>query len=607
MSTEQAYFKEEKIKRTMSLKDIFYKMWPYMKKYPFMVAFVLVVVILYVAVGRSLPILFGYAIDEGIKKNLISVIYWVAGLYLAFEVLRSTLSFTQSYFIQKLGNKTLFDLRQTLIRHVQHLPNTFFDKTPVGRTVTRITNDMAALSDLFAQGFTAVFVNSLEIVSILIALCFISYQLTGLTILVAPLIVWMSLRIAASLRDVSQQAKKVLSSINSFTAESLNGMKILQLFNKTAESRSQFKAMSHQYRDLQLKTVRMFALLWPLLEGFNVATVATALFFGAYFRADLGLTVGELSAFILLLQSFFPPFRVILERYSMMQNSLASADRVFEMLDEKTEVTPEPKEAARWRGQVSFESLSFQYDTNAPLVLKNINLDIRAGESVALVGRTGSGKSTMIALLQKMYPIVLGDIKIDGLSIQELNNQQLRSHIGVVQQDNFIFKGTIASNIRLDNPSITDEQVQRAAELTGCLEILSKRRGGLDAPVEEAGANLSAGERQLIAFARVLAFNPQIFILDEATANIDSESELKIQQATEVITKSRTSVIIAHRLSTIKKCDRIVLLSHGEILEMGSHEELLARGGAYAELYQSQFAHTKGAGGPSADVSPALT
>jgi ATP-binding cassette subfamily B multidrug efflux pump len=590
---EPSYFKDEKIKRTMTLKDIFWKMWPYLSRHPRKIVFVVTTVVLYVAVGRSLPLLFGYAIDEGIKKNHLTVIYWVAGIYLGFEMIRSLLSFCQSYFIQKLGNVTLFDLRQTLIRHVQLLPNSFFDKTPVGRTVTRITNDMAALGDLFAQGFTSFFVNGLEIASILIALCFISFPLTLLTLLVAPIIVWLSLKISRSLREVSQDAKKVLSSINSFTAESLNGMKVLQLFNKTGESRGAFKGMSFRYRDLQLKTVRMFALLWPLLEGFNVGTVATALFFGAYFRSSLDLSVGELSAFILLLQSFFPPFRVILERYSQMQNSLASADRVFEMLDEKIETTPEPTEKLRLNGQVTFLDLSFQYDTEAPRVLKNINLKIGRGESVALVGRTGSGKSTMIALLQKMYPIVAGDIRIDDISIRDINNQDLRSHIGVVQQDNFIFRGTIASNIRLDNPAISDETVQRAAELTGCLDILQKRRGGLNAVVEEGGANLSAGERQLIAFARVLAFNPDIFILDEATANIDSESELKIQQATDVITRNRTSIIIAHRLSTIKNCDKIVLLSHGEILETGSHHQLLQKNGAYAELYRSQFEHVQ--------------
>lgn len=589
----QEYIRKESTVRSMSLKAILVRMWPYLSKHLIQMFVVVGIVLLFVAVGRALPLLFGYAIDEGIKKQQSEIIFYVAIAYLFFEISRSILAFAQSYLMQRLGNRTLYDLRETLIHHVQHLSNNFFDKTPVGRTVTRITNDMAALGELFAQGFTAVFVNSLEIVSIFVALCFISLRLTLLTIVVAPLIVWLSLKISRSLRDVSQAAKKVLSSINSFTAENLNGMKILQLFNRTGASRNHFQELSFKYRDLQLQTVKYFALLWPLLEGFSVATVATALFFGGYFRGTLDLTVGELSAFVLLLQSFFRPFRVILERYSQMQNSLASADRVFAMLDEVEEVNAKGQLVSPVRGRVTYKSLSFRYGIDNPYILKGINLEIQSGESVALVGRTGSGKSSMIKLLQKMYPLEEGQILVDGQSINDLENGHLRSHIGVVQQENFIFKGTVASNIRLDNPKISDEQVQRAAELTGCLDILERRRGGLDAHVEENGSNLSVGERQLIAFARVLAFNPDIFVLDEATANIDSESELKIQQATEVITKSRTSIIIAHRLSTIKNCDRIVIMSQGEIIEVGSHDELLKKGGYYADLYQSQFEHLK--------------
>ncbi len=589
----QEYIKKESTVRTMTLKAILVRMWPFLSSHLIQVVFVVGIVLLFVVVGRALPLLFGYAIDEGIKKQQAEVIFYVAMAYLTFEVTRAILAFGQSYLMQRLGNRTLYDLRETLIHHVQHLSNNFFDKTPVGRTVTRITNDMAALGELFAQGFTAIFVNSLEIVSIFIALCFISVRLTFLTVVVAPVIIWMSLKISRSLREVSQAAKKVLSSINSFTAENLNGMKILQLFNRTDSSRKHFQELSFKYRHLQLLTVKKFALLWPLLEGFSVATVATALFFGGYFRETLDLTVGELSAFVLLLQSFFRPFRVILERYSQMQNSLASADRVFAMLDEAKEENTKGRLRSPVQGLVTYENLSFRYSKDNPYILKGIHLEIQPGESVALVGRTGSGKSSMIKLLQKMYPLEEGKIFIDGQPINEIENGHLRSHIGVVQQENFIFKGSVASNIRLDNPDISDEQVQQAAKLTGCLDILERRRGGLNAKVEENGSNLSVGERQLIAFARVLAFNPDIFVLDEATANIDSESELKIQQATEVITKNRTSIIIAHRLSTIKNCDRIVIMSHGEIIEIGSHNELLKKGGYYADLYHSQFEHLK--------------
>jgi ATP-binding cassette subfamily B multidrug efflux pump len=582
---------EEKQVSSLRLDTLVKRMTPYLAKRKANVVGVLILVLAFVAVGRALPILFGYAIDEGIKKQQLEVIYSIAGLYLGFESMRSILAFAQSYFMIKLGNSSLFDLREDLIRHVQHLPVQFFDKNPIGRTVTRLTNDIAALGELFAQVFTSLFVNTLEIASILLALALISVPLTLITVLVTPVVVLVGVILSKRIRLVYKDAKRILSTINAFTAESINGMKVLRLFNELRSSRNFFHSLSGQYKNMQLASVELYAMLWPLLEGFNVAVVATALFFGAYFRESLGLSVGEITAFILLLQSFFRPVRNILERYTQMQNSLASADRVFALMAQAEESYEGLAFEKKLAGKVELKDLSFRYSSEDPMVLKNINLTIEPGQSVALVGRTGSGKTTIISLLQKLYPYEFGKIFVDGMELGNLAPNSIRSKIGVVQQDNFIFKGSVASNIRLDNPSLSNEDVRRAAAQTGCLSLLEKRSDGLDSKIEEGGSNLSVGERQLIAFARVLAFDPDIFILDEATANIDSESELKIQRATEVVTRNRTSIIIAHRLSTIRNCDKIVVLSDGEILEAGSHEELLRHNGKYNDLYRSQFEH----------------
>ena len=367
-------------------------------------------------------------------------------------------------------------------------------------------------------------------------------------------------------------------------------MKVLQLFDKTADRQREFNRHSESYKVLSLKTVKLFATLWPILEFFNAATITTALFVGGLYYKEFGLSIGALSAFLLLVQSFFHPLRVILERYTQFQNSLASADRIFSLMEEKTEVlggTPLP--FTRLSGQLTLENLSHRYGKENPWALKDINLEIRAGESLALVGRTGSGKTTLISLLQRLYSQTEGCVIVDGQPLKNIAPRDWRRRVGVVLQDNFIFRGTIASNISLENPDISKERIEWAAREAGCDRLLATHEGGLDAKVEERGNNLSVGERQLIAFARVLAFDPDILILDEATANIDSLSELLIQQATERVTKGRTSLIIAHRLSTILNCDRIAVLDKARLIEVGSHRELLDRKGKYFELYHSQF------------------
>jgi ATP-binding cassette subfamily B protein len=583
------FFTEDNVAMELTFKKLFRKLWPFLWAHKARVTISLALVFAYVGIGRMLPFLFGYAVDEGIRQQKREVVVYVAVAYLVIECLRTLLSFWQNNYIQRLGNLVLFEIREKLIRHVQLLPVTYFEKNPSGRTVTRVTNDVYALGELFSQGFAAIFVSLIEMASIFVALAVLSPTMTLVTLCVIPPLLYICLVLSNKIRVQFGATKRKLSMINAFVAESLGGIKVLQLFDRTHESRAFFDSLSAEYRALQLTTVKLFATLWPVIEGFNLFALAVALLLGAYFHQHYGFSLGQLSAYILLLQGFFKPLKLILERYNQLQNSLASADRVFHLFDE-VEETREGSDflKPRLEGRVEIKDLSFRYAPHSPIVLKNVNLSIEPGMSVALIGRTGSGKTSTISLLQKLYAIEDGDILIDGQSIRGLAPQALRPRIGVVQQDGFVFSGSILSNITLFDPKITRERAAWAAEQAQCHDILRKH-GGLDGKILERGSNLSAGERQLLAFARVLAFDPDILILDEATANIDSVSEKQIQKATEIVTKGRTSLIIAHRLSTILHSDMIVVLDKGEIVEKGRHQELLEKRGKYFELYSLQF------------------
>lgn len=578
---------EESKATELSFFVVFKKMWPFLWRHKGKVIASLFLVALYSGIGRLIPLIFGWTVDEVIEKKHFETLFWLAGTYFFVELARTLLSFLQSYQIQKLGNVTLFEIRQKLIFHVQHLPLKYFDKNPSGRTVTRVTNDVLALGELFSQGVAGIMVSLVEMASIYFTMMFLSWKLSLIVSSFVPVLLIFCVYISRKIRFQFGATKRKLSAINAFSAEHLTGMKVIQLFGREYRVKGQFEKLSQEYKSLQIKTIRYFATLWPTIEGFSIFTISMAIFFGAWLKEDLGLTVGSLTAFILLLQNFFRPLRIILEKYNHLQNSLSSADRVFQLLDETAETQSGMTSSHRSKGAIIFENLNFSYGDSSALVLKNINLSIKPGESVALVGRTGSGKSTTISLLQRLYEYTDGEIYLDGVELRRFPLKELRRRIGVVQQDNFIFSGNFYTNIGLNDPSISKERMEWAAKEAQCLGLI-QRHGGFDAEVFERGSNLSHGERQLLAFSRVLAFNPDVLVLDEATANIDSLSEERIQQAMEKVIQGRTSLIIAHRLSTILKCDKIVVLGRGEILEVGTHHDLLKAEGTYASFYRSQ-------------------
>ncbi len=424
------FFTEDNVATELTFVRLFRKLWPTIWIHKKSVIIALSLVGLFVTVGRALPFLFGYAIDRGIQHQNRELVIWVACAYLFLETLRGVLSFLQTDRIQRLGNLVLFEIRERLISHVQRLPVSYFEKNPSGRTVTRVTNDVYALGELFSQGFATIFVSVIEMVSIFVSLAIISWMMTGATLLVLPPLIWICIVISKKIRIQFGAAKRKLSMINAYTAETFGGIKILQLFNQTHESRNFFNELSAEYRSLQLSTVRLFATLWPLIEGFNVFTLAIALFLGAYFHEKFGMSIGSLSAYILLLQGFFKPLKSILERYNQLQNSLASADRVFQLLEEPQEkLAGSAFPTGRLQGRIEIQNLSFRYGEKLPLVLRDINLTVQPGMSVAIVGRTGSGKSSLIALLQKFYEIHHGDILIDGGNSNFKDSERRESYL----------------------------------------------------------------------------------------------------------------------------------------------------------------------------------
>jgi len=576
---------EDIIKTTVTYPIMFKRLWPYTRRHPWMFLSVILIIAVLTGISRLIPYIIGYAIDHGVVAKDISLFKTIALVYLGLEFSRTILSFSQTYMFQVLGNRVLYYLREDLIRHTQSLPLQYFNKTPAGRTVTRIANDVSALGDLFTDGVINIFINAVTMIAIIIAMSLISVKLMLITLAAAPLFIYAAIKLSDRIREILREQKKKLSNINSFLAENLNGIKVVQLYNRVPKNLKIFQGLSDDYRESNMESVHAYAAMFPIMNCFTAVTISSAMYFGGWISAEGGLTIGAVVAFMMNAQDFIPPLRDILEKYQQFQNSLTSAERIFTLMDEPVEAEiSSAQEVSQLRGEIDIKQLNFRYEEHLPLVLKNINLKIAAGESIALVGRTGSGKSTFISLLQRFYDAPAGTIAIDGRPLEEITRHAIRSHIGVVQQDNFIFRGTIAENVNLGDPTITLDIVERALAQTGYLDLLQRTGRGPQSPVEERGANLSVGERQLIAFARILAFDPDVFILDEATANIDSESELILQKATHEVMKSRTSIIIAHRLSTVRECNRIVVLREGEIVEIGAHAELMQQKGIYYQL-----------------------
>jgi ATP-binding cassette, subfamily B, multidrug efflux pump len=542
------------------------------------------------------PYIFGYAIDHGIAKGDKGMIIKMTLLLFGIETFRVLLVVAQSYNIQAIGQKVMMDIRMELFSHIQTLPVSFFDKNPVGRLVTRLTNDISAMGELFSAGIIVVIGDVFIICGVIITMFLLNVKLALITLSVFPALVVIAILFSKRIKVAYREIRRKLARINSYLNENITGMKIIQLFNREKKNYEKFDSVNKDFLNEQVKYIRYYALFQPALNIINALSVALILWYGALRYISQDLTLGILVAFLAYIQGLIDPIRDIVEKYNIFQGAMASSERVFGLMKEPSEkdyrkigfrTMPQSQEV-KW--EVEFKDVWFTYNKGDYVikndyVLKGLSFKVEPGQSLAIVGVTGSGKTSVVNILTRLYEIDRGEIMLGNRNIRDIDKTQLRQIIGMISQDIFLFSGTIRDNISLFN-STSDKRILEIIDELGLTSFINRMPKGMDTEVAERGANLSAGERQFISFARILVYNPDILILDEATSNIDPISEVLIQDAIKNITENRTSIIISHRLSTILNCDHILVLNKGEKVEEGTHKTLLSSHGLYSQLYK---------------------
>ena len=513
----------------------------------------------------------------------------LALIFLAIITLRFVASYFQTVFTAYFSQTAMADLRHDVFAHLQKMPTKFFDTNPVGRLVTRVTNDIAAIDEMLASGVITIIQDVVLIITIVMLMLALNWHLALVSFSILPLVIWVIVIFRRKTRVVYREVRKHLAVLNATLAEHIEGQKIIQLFNQYFHKRQEFADINQKYYLASIKQIRLFAFFRPIIHVSSQIAVALIIWYGGGKILQNVITIGLLMAFTQYIQKLFEPINDFSEKFNFLQSALASAERIFNLLALSPDDYREEKhQNIKLEGEIEFENVWLAYNENE-WVLKDISFKVAPGEKIALVGHTGSGKTSIVNLILGMYPYQKGRILIDGKDIHNYSLADLRRNVGIVQQDVFLFSGNIKDNIALNNDELSDEEIIQVAKYVNADKFISKLPNGYNEPVMERGATLSTGQRQLIAFARVLAYNPSIFILDEATSNIDTETELLIQDALNKIIKDRTSIIIAHRLSTIQNVDRILVLHKGEIVEEGSHFELLDKQGLYYDLYRLQY------------------
>ena len=542
------------------------------------------------AIGPVRPYLTKVAVDEHIANSNYSGLLIISILLLTSLIIQSAIQYFLTYYTQYLGQKTIFDLRMQIFRHIQNLALKFFDKTPIGRLVTRATNDVESLNELFSSGIVMVFSDVFIIIWILAFMFLMDMPLTLVTLSVLPVLIYGTFLFRRKVRDSYRDVRFHLARLNSYMQEHITGMNVVQIFNKQKDELKRFSSINSDYREVNIKSIFYYAIFYPGVEFLSSIAVGLIIWYGGGEIMQNTLTLGVLFAFIQYTEMFFRPIRDLSEKYNIMQTAMASSERIFKLLDNKTFVTnpDNPKKLENVKGEIEFKNVWFAYN-DEDYILKDISFKINPGETVAIVGATGAGKTSIINILSRFYDINKGSILIDGIDIREVDKRELRKNIAMVLQDVFLFSGTITSNISMNNQSIPSDKIIEAARTVGAEKFIANLPNKFDEAVKERGATLSVGQKQLISFARALAYNPQILILDEATSSVDTETEMLIQEAIHKLLVERTAIVIAHRLSTIQNADNIIVLHKGEIRETGTHQELLAKRGIYFKLYQLQF------------------
>lgn len=562
----------------------------YMKPYAHWVIFALLLVLGLTAFDLYRPMLVGDAIDTFGANGDYDVIIATAIKYAVVLALSFAFNIAQTWILQKTGQNIILQMRKDLYRHIQSLGSRYFDITPVGKLVTRVTNDVEALNEMYSGILVQLFRNIVKIVGLAGVMLVLDVRLAAISFVLMPLVIGLTVLCQKIARNIYRLYRTRLTDINTFLSEHLSGMKNIQIFGRQERKFEEFHDKNTKLYKAFYREMLMYAVFRPLIYILSILSLMIVLWFGSKNVFDEIISVGTLYIFSNYIRSFFDPIQELAEQFSTLQSSIASAEKIFTVMDED-EFIPEvenPKQPDKITGKIEFDHVWFAYD-GENYVLKDVSFVINPGEKVAFVGATGAGKSSILNLIGRYYDIQKGHIYIDGIDIRQFSKKQLRSAIGQMQQDVFIFEGDVAYNIRLNDNDITDEQVKEAAEYVNASHFIEKLPQGYHEPVTERGATFSAGERQLLSFARTLAHNPSILVMDEATANIDTETEILIQEALEKLMDGRTTIMVAHRLSTIQHADCIMVMHKGRICERGTHRELLEQDGIYRKLYELQI------------------
>ena len=571
------------------------RLMTYMKPHRLAVLLSSVLVLLIVAVDLYRPIIIGDAIDQYINGAKMPVdqafrgILAAAGYYLLMLLLGFVFNSVNTWNLQKMGQQIIYKMREEVFTHVQSLSLGFFNTTPVGKLVTRVANDTEAVNELFTTILVNLFKNSVKIIGYAVVMIYISPKMALMSFLLLPVVGGLTVFFRKMSRKAYQITRNRITELNTYLSEHLSGMKLIQIFAREEEKKAQFNEKSYGLYRANWREVMTFATFRPII--YLVSVIAMILVIGTGSRMVLNgtLTLGTLFVFITYISNFFEPIQDLAEQFGTLQSSIASAEKVFTVLDEKPAlVEPQDPVVPKISGRIEFRHVWFAYE-DEDYILKDISFVIEPGQRVAFVGATGAGKSSILNLIGRYYDVQSGEILIDGVDIKKIPTDVLRSAIGQVQQDVFIFTGDIKMNISLNNENISMEEIRKAAHMVHADSFIDRLPGGYDAPVTERGSTLSAGQRQLLSFARTLVYHPTILVLDEATANIDTETESLITKGLDALMEGRTTIMVAHRLSTIQHADNIIVLDHGQIIEQGTHQELLRTEGHYKKLYELQL------------------
>jgi ATP-binding cassette subfamily B multidrug efflux pump len=539
------------------------------------------------------PYLTKVAVDNYIANKDSAGLLRIIIILFVTLIFSGLLQYAMTYLTQWVGQKTIYDLRMELFEHVQKLSMGFFDKHPVGQLVTRLTNDIEVLNEMFSSGIVMIFADVFTIAGILFFMLSLSWQMTLICLSVVIPLIYATMIFRRKVRAAYRDVRFYLAQMNSYLQEHISGIMVVKIFNKEKKTIDDFKKINLDHTIANKKSVFYYAVFFPIVEFIGAMSVALIVWYGGGKVVQGlvgGMTIGILISFLQYSDMFFRPIRDLSEKYNIMQTAMASSERIFRLLD-RQDIIPEPQNPIALKsvkGNIEFRNVWFAY-IKEDYVLKDLSFNIRQGEKVAFVGATGAGKTSIMNLICRFYDVQKGEILIDGVNVKDLTKENLRSNIGLVVQDIFLFSDSVKNNISLGNKQISDERIKDAARIIGIDGFIERLPEGYEQNVKERGVTLSQGERQLITFSRALAYDPRILILDEATSSVDTNSEILIQQAIEKLMEGRTSIIIAHRLSTIQKCDKIIVMHKGEIREVGNHQQLLEMGGIYSKLYQLQY------------------